>query len=299
MGALYEILSTPVAYATPAYYRRHQPARTYAPVSIPFGPDRLQHCVLWEPAEVRHDTVVLWFHGGAYLVGTPESMSDAADVYNVMGYRFVSMGFRLTPHDPFPAQVDDAFAGYAAVLAWLRENGRPCSKVVVGGSSCGGHLAALLAYGRELQERHEVDASPISGMSSCAGILFADDMLRDPFPSLGLWRRFNDLPEAGDRPTWDSVHQALVPYSPIDLIDEKSLVPFFAVHGRSDKMSPYAHQVEFAERLRKVTGRDDIAQIHTVENATWQHMITTVTLHRRRVESNPALTALFTWLGRF
>ena len=97
MGYLYEIATTAPAFGRPAYYDAHPPKRSAEPTIIPFGADRMQHCVLWEPDEVRYETPVLYFHGGAYVFGTAESMLDAANVYNAQGYRFCSVGFREAP----------------------------------------------------------------------------------------------------------------------------------------------------------------------------------------------------------
>lgn len=303
MGALYEIASTPAVYAMPAYYDRHRPARSMPPVSIPFGAHGLQHCVLWEPAEVAHEATVFWFHGGGYLVGTPESMANAADVYNAQGYRFCSVGFRLMPGSRFPAQVDDAFDGVRAGLAWLEAHDRPCGRIVVGGSSAGGMSAALVAYGARLQEEHGFDASVVAGFVSCAAVLDADDMLLSPVPpgpagtvvfdalldrdALGLRRDLGNERRA--------VHEALLPYSPIALVDESSRVPSFGVHGTADTASPYATEKAFAERIAQVGGAG-AATLCTVDDLRWQHMVTTVTMHKRKVEGDPVLGALFAWL---
>ena len=80
MGYLYEIATTIPAFAKPAYYDAHPPKRSKKPTIIPFGTDQQQHCVLWEPDEVLHEMPVLYFHGGAYVFGSPESMIDAANV---------------------------------------------------------------------------------------------------------------------------------------------------------------------------------------------------------------------------
>ena len=295
MGAIYEVMSTPGVYAMPAWYDAHRPARDHGPIAIPFGSDRLQHCVLWEPSEVRHDAVVMWFHGGGYLVGTPESMENAADVYNSQGYRFVSVGFRLMPRHPFPTQVDDAFAGVSAAISWLRANGRPCESVEVGGSSAGGMSAALVAYGMMLQKRHGLDAAPIKACVSCAAVLDADDMLLDPMPKGNAWYHFVNLRGAGG--TREDRHDALLPYSPIHLAGRHSSVPFFGVHGTSDTMSPYAHEQAFVDRLNRLAG-DGMATLHTVDDPAWQHMVTTVTMHKRQVETDPVLSHLFSWLAR-
>ena len=303
MGFAYEILSTPPAYLKKAIVRSAESGRTTDPVVIPFGPGRLQHCVLWEPDSVTHDTPVMYFHGGGYLVGTPESMIDAANVYNSQGYRFCSVGFRLMPRDPFPAQVEDAFAGISAALGWLRDHGRPARRFFVGGSSCGGHLATLVGYGSWLQEAHGLDPRLVAGVVSVAAITSADDMLLDPIPS-PVWPAYIGLPAEHSHA---ARHAALEPYSPLALLGHIPLdgagapatpvPPFFAIHGTEDRMSPYAHEVEFVDALNQLAG-PGTARLHTVDDPVWQHMWTTVTLHKDPVEKSAPLADLFDWLGQ-
>lgn len=322
MGCLYELLSTPATYLTHAYYNHHPTGRSSAPVIIPFGPHRLQHCVLYEPDEATHETVVFYFHGGAYLLGDPESMIDAANVYNSQGYRFVSVGFRWVPFHPFPAQAEDAFNGVNTALNWLDCHGRPARRIVIGGTSCGGHLATLLCYGRQLQAEYGLPADRIAGCISIAGITHADDMMLRPFPGYAVWHHYVDLDTQsgerdgrayGRRSRW-AMHRALAPWSPIELLTPEDFppdrppVPFFSIHGFSDKMSPYAAKAEFAARLNalaagndahgKTRGGKPIASVFTIPDWRWQHMVLTVTLHRRQVEAQPELRALFAWLGR-
>lgn len=296
VGMIYELLSTPVAYAMRPYYDRHPPVRDRGSVRIGFGAHRLQHCVLWEPTEVRHPEVVMYFHGGGYIVGTPESMRNAADVYNAMGYRFCSVGFRLMPHDRFPSQVDDAFAGVTAAVAWLEAHGVDASRVVLGGSSCGGHLAYLLAYSRDLQRAHRFDASRVCGVVSVAGVAEADDMLLKYFPTAGVRRAFLSVPGAG---SWsgEEAHEALRSYSPLELarLADAPKVPLFVIHGRADRMSPYERSVELVRALNM--HRAGLATLRTIDSWWWQHMILTVCLHKRAVEGLAPLRELSGWLS--
>ncbi|MCH4054406.1 MAG: alpha/beta hydrolase [Atopobiaceae bacterium] len=293
MGLAYEVASTPGAYLKKAFYNPVRSGRSREPRTIAFGSHRLQHCVLWEPDEPTHDETVMYFHGGGYLVGTPESMVDAANVYNSQGYRFCSVGFRLMPFFRFPAQADDAFAGIEAALGWLSAHGLPGERLVVGGSSCGGHLACLVGYGRELARAHGLDASRVAAVVSVAGIVDADDMLLHPFPSAGIWRRYVGLPAADG--SMAARHEALLPYSPIALIDTDSHVPFFAIHGTSDEMSPFRREAEFAMRLNRLAG-PGTATLRAVDDPAFQHMVATVTLHKGRVQDSAPLTDLFGWL---
>lgn len=294
MGLLYELLSTPFAYAARPWSRRYPPARVADPACVDFGDDELQHCVVWEPAELRRPEVVLWFHGGGYLVGAPESMRNAADVYNAMGYRFCSIGFRLMPHDRFPAQVDDAFAGASAALAWLSRRGVDTSRVVVGGSSCGGHLAYLLAYAPSLQRAHGFDASCVRGVVSVAGVAEADDMLLDWFWTPAVRRAFLDLP-AHD---WSrsAVHEALRAWSPLALASAPDVprVPLLVIHGRADKMSPYARSADLVDALN--ARAPGLATLRSIDSWWWQHMLLTVDLYRRSPHDFAPLVDLFSWL---
>ena len=100
MGVLYEIVSTPFAYAERPHLSGDE-MFAGAPKRIDFGPGRLQHCIIWEPAEAVHEETVFWFHGGAFLVGTPESMIDAARVWCHEGYRSSRSASGLSPMTGF------------------------------------------------------------------------------------------------------------------------------------------------------------------------------------------------------
>ena len=299
MGYLYEIATTIPAFAMPAHYDAHPPKRSKEPVIIPFGPNTQQHCVLWEPDEVLHDMPVLYFHGGAYVFGSPESMIDAANAYNAQGYRFCSVGFREAPWHKFPYMVDDGFLGMKAALAYMEQAGIPCDRIAIGGTSAGGHLAVLACYATWLQEAFRFPAERIAACISIAGVADAADMLVKPFPTHGTWRALVDLPANGTDRT--ARKAAVACYSPIDLVayeaenDGVPHVPLFVAHGRDDTLSPYASQTRLVELLRKANGYDSVKLV-TLEGRRWQHMNTTVTMHKTAVEENPVLAELFAWL---
>ena len=301
MGYLYEIVTTVPAFLRSAYYDSHPPARSTEPTIISFGPDKQQHCVLWEPAEVLHDMPVLYFHGGAYVFGEAESMKDAANAYNAQGYRFCSIGFREAPFHRFPAMVNDAFRGVMTTLDWMEEHGIPCEQIAIGGTSAGGHLAALLCYATWLQETYEFPAERLAACISIAGVADAADLLVKPFPTYAAWRTQVNLATDGrDR---NAMSRAVARYSPVDIVEKGATkgtvpkVPLFVVHGREDALSPYASQVRLVEALRRANGEGSV-EFLTLEGRHWQHMNTTVTIHKDSVEGSVALDALFTWLGR-
>jgi monoterpene epsilon-lactone hydrolase len=84
--------------------------------------------------------VVLYFHGGAYVIGSAaDSVGLASDVVRRAGARAVSVDYRLAPEHPYPAAVEDAVAAYRALL---EDEGVPSASIVFVGESAGGGLVA-------------------------------------------------------------------------------------------------------------------------------------------------------------
>src|SRR3954452_13716901 len=86
--------------------------------------------------EPRH--VVLYFHGGVYVLG---DAFQAAGLASQLGRRtrakVISVDYRLAPEYPYPAAVHDALAAYEALL----HDGTAPSDIAFVGESAGGGLA--------------------------------------------------------------------------------------------------------------------------------------------------------------
>lgn len=90
------------------------------------------------PAERTREGTAVWFHGGGYVFGSPEThLRPAAALAEALGVDVVLPRYRLAPEHPWPAQRDDALAAVRAV--------QPDGPVVVAGDSAGGHLALVTA----------------------------------------------------------------------------------------------------------------------------------------------------------
>jgi acetyl esterase len=90
--------------------------------------------------------MLVWYHGGGWTIGDLET-ADATcrELARRSGTLVVSVEYRLGPEHPFPAAVDDAWAG----LEWAAEHGPEiggqADRLAVGGDSAGGNLAAVVA----------------------------------------------------------------------------------------------------------------------------------------------------------
>jgi monoterpene epsilon-lactone hydrolase len=95
--------------------------------------------------EPRH--VVLYFHGGVYVLGDAFAAADlASQVGRRIRAKVISVDYRLAPEQPYPAAVDDALAAYQALL----RGGTAPSDIAFAGESAGGGLAiATLVNARD------------------------------------------------------------------------------------------------------------------------------------------------------
>ena len=90
------------------------------------------------------DRVVLYVHGGGYVIGSLDSHRHlASEIARDIGGRTLALHYRLAPEHPFPAPVEDTLAGYRYLLT----RGVKPENIAIAGDSAGGGLvvAALVA----------------------------------------------------------------------------------------------------------------------------------------------------------
>lgn len=88
---------------------------------------------------------LVYFHGGAYIMGTLDENDDRLDLMVIEhGCAVVSVDWRLAPEHPYPEGLDDAETVWRQVAASPAEYGVDPDRMVVGGSSAGAGLAAGL-----------------------------------------------------------------------------------------------------------------------------------------------------------
>ncbi|MBR7832883.1 alpha/beta hydrolase [Actinospica durhamensis] len=91
-----------------------------------------------EPEGTRRPGTILYFHGGGWVSGSPETaLSLTGHLVSGSGVRAYSVDYRLAPEHPFPAGIEDTLAAYRALL----ERGEDPAAIVFAGDSAGGGLA--------------------------------------------------------------------------------------------------------------------------------------------------------------
>ena len=80
----------------------------------------------------------LFIHGGAFVFGAgPYAKAQAALQADRLGVTAVSVDYRVPPDHPFPAAPQDCLEAYQALI-----EAHDPARIVIGGSSAGGNLAA-------------------------------------------------------------------------------------------------------------------------------------------------------------
>ena len=119
----------------------------------------------YQKAGSTYQKTLVWLHGGGWMVGDLNTHDDLCEHLSLFtGCAVLSVHYRRTPENPFPAPLDDVMA----VLQWLHamKGVLPFAhdSVLLGGDSAGAHLA-LAATVRQLQGHVvDADASKISGL---------------------------------------------------------------------------------------------------------------------------------------
>jgi acetyl esterase len=89
---------------------------------------------------------LVFFHGGGWVIGDLDSHDVVCRKLADEGQLIViSIDYRLAPEHKFPAAVDDAITATKWIADNSKQFGIDASRLVVGGDSAGGNLAAVVA----------------------------------------------------------------------------------------------------------------------------------------------------------
>ena len=89
---------------------------------------------------VAADRVLLYLHGGGYVMGSARTHRDlAARLSEAAGVRALVPNYRLAPENPYPAALEDA----TTVYRWLLAQGFKPEHIAFAGDSAGGNLAIV------------------------------------------------------------------------------------------------------------------------------------------------------------
>jgi acetyl esterase len=160
---------------------------------------------LYVPLQDERKALVVYFHGGAFVVGDLETHDGLCRRLSAdTRMRFLAVDYRLAPEHQFPAGIDDAVDVIRYVSSHLGDFAAPDAELIVMGDSSGGSLvsvAAALTRGEGLGIAAQVIIYPTLGPEMLtdsahtygAGYLLDLDHLRFDYSQyLGDWRDHTD-----------------------------------------------------------------------------------------------------------
>ncbi|MCU0704746.1 MAG: alpha/beta hydrolase [Fimbriiglobus sp.] len=127
----------------------------------------------------KKDFPVLFFiHGGAWKMGDKMSFSKPAKQFAEHGIGVVCPNYRLTPAVKHPGHIEDVAKAFAWTVENIGKYGGDAKKIVVGGHSAGGHLAALLATNDDYLKAEKRELSDVRGVVGVSGVYVIDPRVK-------------------------------------------------------------------------------------------------------------------------
>jgi len=199
--------------------------------------------------------VLVFIHGGGWRAG--DKSSGAGNLMRFMTdgkFAGVSVGYRLTNEAQWPAQIHDC----KAAIRWIRGNaekhGLNAEKIVVWGTSAGGHLVSMLGTSGDVESLEgdigsfDDESSAVTAVVNFFGPENFETMVRQ---KSDIDRTTGNYPEAlllGGRVQDRS--DVAKDASPVTHIS-KGDASFLTAHGTQDPLVPFAQAAELHEKLKQ------------------------------------------------
>ena len=211
-----------------------------------------QKLELYGPGVDAPAPLVVYIHGGAFRAG--DKAEHPPLEYLAEGYALAAINYRLSQHALFPAQIEDCKAAVRWLRAHAKEYGLDPRRVAVGGSSAGGHLAAMVGTAHHVKAFDVGEHLDVSSRVQAVLDYFGptDFLQMDAHrPPGGMVHDTPDSPESQlvggpiqENP--DRVARA----NPITYVTAGA-PPFLIVHGDRDPLVPHHQSVLLATALEK------------------------------------------------
>lgn len=251
---------------TPDVRARHEAPITRKQVALPsmgkrrlrlgrdlsYGPSGERNLLdIWRRDDLPLDgraPVLLQIHGGAWVMGHKAQqalplMSHMAE----LGWVVVSINYRLSPADAWPAHIQDVMRAIAWIKANIADHGGDPEFIAVTGGSAGGHLSSLAAL-----SANDPRFQP--------GFEDADTTVQAAVPVYGQYDNTNRsgasnpttlefLAEKVLRTTFDDDLENWEAGSPICRVHADA-PPMFVIHGTNDAFLPVEQARAFVDAAR-------------------------------------------------
>ncbi len=262
------------------YRKIFQVKKMIKPQAVSFGNGRQQYFLYYEPEHIASDKVIIWVHGGGWNAGSPKLFDFVGQCVAKNGYRFFSLGYRLSPKNKYPCQIEDVCIGYQTAITFLKRKGIDHAKIIISGPSAGAHLSAILCYSQKVKAQYGVDLSNVIGFIGVGGpYSFSGKQ------SLSVRLLLNQLFAKGyDRTQGE----------PCSLM-EKSNIPMLLIQSRHDGLISYSCAEDFYHKAQALGNKCELYSVVDKKNT---HSWYTAGMFLETRETNQGLDKFFTWIEK-
>ncbi|HTP12639.1 MAG TPA: alpha/beta hydrolase [Bacteroidota bacterium] len=192
--------------------------------------------------------VVLFIHGGGWVAGSKEGAVTALLPWMERGLTVVNVEYRMARVSLAPAAVEDCRLALRWVFKNAKQYGFDTTRVIVTGSSAGGHLALMTGmlnapdgFDTPTDWDYATVEPKVAAIINWFGITDVKDLLAGPN------KQNYAVNWIGDQKDKDALAQRVSPLTYV----RKGLPPIFSVQGDHDELVPYSHSVRLHEALTK------------------------------------------------
>ncbi|MAG56864.1 MAG: hypothetical protein CMJ83_11275 [Planctomycetes bacterium] len=122
------------------------------------------------PMGAKKPPLVLFIHGGAWMMGSKTWYRNVARTIAKEGFAVALNNYRLSPGVKHPVHVDDCARALAFLVKQAPKYGYDPTRVFLGGHSAGGHLSSLLALSPKMMKKQGLERSIVKGVFPVSGV---------------------------------------------------------------------------------------------------------------------------------
>jgi acetyl esterase len=216
---------------------------------------------------------IVFVHGGGFTGGDKKGYPKAiSGMLTQAGFNWFSVNYRLSPKFTFPAHTDDVELAVAFLKSHAREFKVDPNRIVLMGSSAGGHLVSFVG------SKHK----PVNRVAAVVSFYGEHDLVNRTKPqtdcAIGGKIRHTDEPQAclsdglkaflGITEVNPATAKILREASPITYV-KKDMPPYLLIHGTQDYHVPYEQSVLMCDAMQRAEARCEIITVEGGGHGGW------------------------------
>jgi len=213
-----------------------------------YGTHCKQYFILYQSdkSKAAVKPLIIYYHGGGWTFGSPEKFAVNAKFFTDLGYPVIMPSYRRLPFYRQKAIAEDRLLALKEIDQLMQENKWSDRKIILGGMSAGGNVAALLCYNKKGLNSIGFDRSRFAGIMLHGAPL--DLKAMNSTPLLYCYAGSKSAPSFSEA-------------SPISFLDKDDDIPTLVIHGTKDGMVAYRCTENFLAKGRALKFRNTNALI--------------------------------------